>query len=123
MANRTVNSGYSFVSGMLSLNGFRAVYLSSSTLSNYNTVGARGENSIIKKVPVNADFGYQIIDLMVSDHDYLSVERMTWSTSDFQVKDVKGNLVPFRGSPISFTIKFIQLDNWYTFYRNSTDTL
>ena len=110
IANRTSNSGYSFISGMLSLNGFRAVYLSSSTLSNYNTVGARGENSIIKKVPVNADFGYQIIDQMVSDHDYLSVERMTLSTIDFQVKDVKGNLVPFRGSPISFTIKFSQHD-------------
>ena len=110
IANRKSNSGFSFFSGMLSLNGFRAVYLSSSTLSNYNTVGARGENSIIKKVPVNADFGYQIIDQMVSDHDYLSVERMTLSTIDFQVKDVKGNLVPFRGSPISFTIKFSQQD-------------
>ena len=110
IANRTSNSGFSFFSGMLSLNGSRAVYLSSSTLSNYNTVGARGENSIIKKVPVNADFGYQIIDQMVSDHDYLSVERMTLSTIDFQVKDVKGNLVPFRGSPISFTIKFSQQD-------------
>ena len=110
LANRTSNSGFSFVSGMLSLNGFRAVYISSSTLSNYNTVGARGENNIIKKVPVNADFGYQVIDQMVSDHDYLSVERMTLSTIDFQVKDVKGNLIPFKGSPISFTIKFSQLD-------------
>ena len=110
LANRTSNSGFSFVSGMLSLNGFRAVYISSSTLSNYNTVGARGENNIIKKVPVNADFGYQVIDQMVSDHDYLSVERMTLGTIDFQVKDVKGNLIPFKGSPISFTIKFSQLD-------------
>ena len=110
LANRTSNSGFSFVSGMLSLNGFRAVYISSSTLSNYNTVGARGENNIIKKVPVNADFGYQVIDQMVSDHDYLSVERMTLGTIDFQVKDVKGNFIPFKGSPISFTIKFSQLD-------------
>ena len=110
IANRTSNSGFSFVSGMLSLNGFRAVYISSSTLSNYNTVGARGENNIIKKVPVNADFGYQVIDQMVSDHDYLSVERMTLGTIDFQVKDVKGNFIPFKGSPISFTIKFSQLD-------------
>ena len=110
IANRTSNSGFSFVSGMLSLNGFRAVYISSSTLSNYNTVGARGENNIIKKVPVNADFGYQVIDQMVSDHDYLSVERMTLSTIDFQVKDVKGNFIPFKGSPISFTIKFSQFD-------------
>ncbi len=48
---------------------------------------------------------------MVSDHDFLSVERMTLSTIDFQVKDVKGNLVPFHGSPISFTIKFSLQDS------------
>ena len=106
LANRTVNSGYSFVSGMLSLNGFRAVYISSSTLSNYNTVGAKGENNIIKKIPVSSDFGYQIIDQMVSDHDFLSVERMTLSTIDFQIRDTKGNIVPLRGSPVSLTIKF-----------------
>jgi hypothetical protein len=106
IANRRVNSGYSLVSGMLSLSGFRAVYITSSTLSNYNTVGARGENTIIKKVPVSSDFGYQIIDQMVSDHDFLSVERMTLSTIDFQIRDTKGNLVPLRGSPMSLTIKF-----------------
>ena len=97
---------YSFVSGVLSLNGFGAVYIGSSTLSNYNTIGANGENNIIKKVPISSDFGYQIIDQMVSDHDFLPVERMTLNTVDFQVKDVKGNIVPFHGSPISFTIKF-----------------
>jgi hypothetical protein len=111
LANRTVNSGYSFVSGMLSLNGFRAVYISSSALSNYNTMGPKGENNIIQKGPVSADFGYQVIDQMVSDHDFLSVERMTLSTIDFQIKDVKGNIVPLKGSPMSLTIKFsLQMD-------------
>ena len=96
---------------MLSLNGFRAVYMSSSTLSNYNTIGAKGENNIIKKIPTSADFGYQIIDQMVSDHDFLSVERMTLSTIDFQIRDTKGNLVPLHGSPCSFTVKFSLQDN------------
>ena len=80
--------------------------MSSSTLSSYNTIGAKGENNIIKKIPTSADFGYQIIDQMVSDHDYLSVERMTLNTIDFQIRDTKGNLIPFHGSPCSFTIKF-----------------
>ena len=43
---------------------------------------------------------------MVSDHDFLSVERMTLSSIDFQIRDTKGNIVPLKGSPISFTIKF-----------------
>ena len=102
----TPNSGYSLVSGMLSLNGFRAVYLSSSTLSNYNTIGAKGESNIIRKIASSADFGYQIIDQMVSDHDFLPVGNISLNTIDFQVKDVKGNYIPFRGSHISFTIKF-----------------
>ena len=96
---------------MLSLNGIRAVYMSSSTLSNYITIGAKGENNIIKKIPTSADFGYQIIDQMVSDHDFLSVERMTLSTIDFQIRDTKGNVVPLHGSPCSFTIKFSLRDN------------
>ena len=106
ITNRTANDGTTFVSGMLNLNGFRAVYISSSTLSNYNTLGPRGENNIIKKVPVNADFGYICIDQHVSDHDFLPVERMTLNTIDFQVRDVKGDIIPFHGSPISFTIVF-----------------
>ena len=106
ITNKVVNSGTTFVSGMLNLNGFRALYISSSTLSSYNTLGAKGENNIIKKVPVNADFGYICVDQHVSDHDFLPVERMTLNTIDFQVRDVRGNLVPFHGSPISFTIVF-----------------
>jgi hypothetical protein len=106
ITNRIANNNTSFVSGMLNLNGFRAVYISSSTLSNYNTLGPKGENNIIKKIPVNADFGYVCIDQHVSDHDFLPVERMTLNTIDFQVKDVKGDIIPFHGSPISFTIVF-----------------
>ena len=106
ITNRIANNDTSFVSGMLNLNGFRAVYISSSTMSNYNTLGPKGENNIIKKIPVNADFGYVCIDQHVSDHDFLPVERMTLNTIDFQVKDVKGDIIPFHGSPISFTIVF-----------------
>ena len=109
ITNRRINTqvgGAPFVSGMLNLNGFRALYISSSTLSNYNTLGPKGENNIIKKIPVNADFGYICVDQHVSDHDFLPVERMTLNTVDFQVRDVRGNLVPFHGSPISFTIVF-----------------
>ena len=81
-------------------------FISSSTLSNFNTIGARGESNIIKKIPANADFGYICIDQHVSDHDYLPVERMTLNTIYFQIKDVKGNKINFHGSPISFTIVF-----------------
>jgi len=95
-----------WVSGMLNLQGFRSLYISSSTLSNYDTLGPQGENSIIKKVITNADFGYLIVDQVVSDHDYLHCERMTLNTIDFQIRDVRGNFVPLHDSPVSFTIVF-----------------
>jgi hypothetical protein len=95
-----------WTSGMLNLQGFRAVYISSSTLTNYNVLGPRNENNIIKKVLTSSDFGYSIIDEIVSDHDYLDCSRMTVTSIDFQVKDCKGNLIPFHDSPVSFCIVF-----------------
>jgi hypothetical protein len=91
---------------MLNLQGFRSLYISSSTLSNYDTLGPRGENSIIKKVITNADFGYLIVDQSVSGHDYLGCSRMTLNSIDFQIRDVKGDLIPLHDSPVSFTIVF-----------------
>ena len=95
-----------WISGMINLQGFRSVYISSSTMCSYNTLGPQGEQNIIKKISTNADFGYLIIDHVVSDHDYLSCERMTLNTISFQIRDVKGNLIPFHDSPVSFTIVF-----------------
>ena len=93
-------------SGMLNLQGFRGLYISSSTLSNYDTLGPLGENSIVKKIITNADFGYLVIDQSVSAHDYLGCARMTLNTIDFQIRDVKGNFIPLHDSPVSFTIVF-----------------
>jgi hypothetical protein len=93
-------------SGMLNLQGFRSLYISSSTLSNYDTLGPLGENTIIKKIITNADFGYLVIDQSVSAHDYLGCARMTLNTIDFQIRDVRGNFIPLHDSPVSFTIVF-----------------
>ena len=109
ITNRTINYCSQinpFISGCLNLQGFRSVYISSSSLSNYNTLGARGENSIIKKVITSSDFGYLIVSELESDHDYLDCSRMTLNTIDFQLTDVKGNIIPFHDSPVSFTIVF-----------------
>ena len=95
-----------FISGMINLSGFRSIYLTSSTLSNFNTLGAKGENNIIKKIVTASDFGYLIVSDLESDHDYLECSRMTLNTIDFQLQDVKGNMIPLHDSPVSFTIVF-----------------
>ena len=104
--NKLNNSTSPFISGCLNLQGFRSVYLSSSNLSNFNTLGAQGENSIIKKIITTSDFGYLIVSELESDHDYLDCSRMTLNTIDFQIRDVKGNFIPFHDNPVSFTIVF-----------------
>jgi hypothetical protein len=93
-------------SGCVNLQGFRAVYIQSSTLSNYNTLGARGENNIIKKVSTTSDFGYLIVTDATTDHDFLPCDKMTLCTIDFRITDVKGNEIPFHDSPVSFNIVF-----------------
>ena len=107
ITNRTsyfCTSTIPFISGCLNLQGFRSVYLTSSNLSNFNTLGARGENNIIKKIVTSSDFGYLIVSDMETDHDYLDCSRMSLNTIDFQLQDVKGNLIPLHDSPVSFTI-------------------
>jgi hypothetical protein len=109
ITNRTVNFNNSispFVSGMLNLQGFRAVYISSSTLSNYDTLGPQGEQNIIRKIPTTSDFGYLIIDSHASDHNWLECSKMSLKTIDFQLKDAKGDFINFRDSPVSFTVVF-----------------
>jgi hypothetical protein len=97
-----------FISGMINLSGFRSLYISSSSLTNFNTLGPKGELNIIKKVVTSSDFGYLIVDDLASDHDFLDVSRMTLNTIDFQIKDVRGNIVPLHNSPVSFVIVFSQ---------------
>ena len=107
ITNRTPSrTDLTWTSGCVNLQGFRAVYISSSNLSNYNTLGSKGEVDIIKKISTTSDFGYLIIEQGVTHDDYLSCERMTLNTIDFRICDVKGNEIPFHDSPVSFTIYF-----------------
>jgi hypothetical protein len=109
ITNREINYNNSiapFVSGGLNLQGFRSIYISSSNLSNFNTLGARGENDIIKKVITTSDFGYLIVSELETDHDYLDCSRMSLNTIDFRLSDVKGHIIPLHSNPVSFTIVF-----------------
>ena len=88
---------------------FRNIYLTSPNLSSFSTIGARGENNIIKKIPITSDFGYLIVDSITSDHDWLDCSGITLNNVEFVLKDVKGNDVPLHGSHVSFSIVFSRL--------------
>ena len=46
-------------------------------LDYFNSIGVRGESTIIKKVPVSSSFGHLIIDSVVPPHDKMDVSRQT----------------------------------------------
>ena len=107
MWNDTTNP---FISGPLALQPIRNIYISSPNLGNFNTLGPRGESSIIKKVPVTADYNQMIFDQVMAGNDFLDCSRQTLKTIEFHFKDVNGNLIPFHGSNVSFSIIFDQLN-------------
>ena len=67
--------GTSFETGFIDLPNVHNIYIHSSNLGHYSSIGVRGENTIIKKVPVSSSFGYLIMDSVVAPHDKIDVSR------------------------------------------------
>lgn len=95
-----------YTSNFLNLSLVNNIYISSPNLGSYSTLGARGESNILKKVPVSGSYGCMIVDSFTSNHDFLDCSDQCLSTIEFNLKDVKGNLIPLHGSNVSFSIVF-----------------
>ena len=59
----------SFETCFIDLLNVHSIYIHSTNLGHYNSIGVRSENTIIKKVPVSSSFGYLIMDSIVAPHD------------------------------------------------------
>ena len=103
-----VNSEYhrSYASGFIDLLRVHNIYIHSEHIGNYNTIGVRGENSIITKVPVSSSLGYLIIDSVVAPHDKIDVSRQTIQTIHFTLRYVHGNVITLHGANISLSLIF-----------------
>jgi hypothetical protein len=95
-----------YKSGFLNFQGINNIYLSSPNLGSFMTLGPRGDQTIIKKIPVSSEFGYMIIDRSYSQHDYLECGKTTIRTLEFNLKDSKGRFVPLHNANISFSLVF-----------------
>ena len=62
-------------SGFIDLLSVHNVYLHCPNLGHFNSIGVRGENAIIKQVPVSSPFGYLVIDSVVAPHGKIDVSR------------------------------------------------
>ena len=86
------------------------VYLHCPNLGHFNSIGVRGENTIIKKVHVSSSFGYSIIDSAVAPHDKIDVSRQLIKTVQFSLRDVYGSVINLHGAAISFSLVYVTID-------------
>ena len=93
-----------FETGFIDLLNVHNIYIHCPNIGHYNCVGVRGENSIVKKVPVSSSFGYLILDSVVAPHDKIDVSRQTLKTMHFTLKNVHGNIINLHGAHISFSL-------------------
>ena len=100
------NFGTTYESEFIDLLNVHSIYIHCPNLGHYNTVGVRGESSIIKKVPVSSSFGYLILDSVVAPHDKLDVSRQSLKTVHFSLKNVHGNVINLHGSHVSLSLIF-----------------
>ena len=94
-----------FIVNRLVLHPINNIYLTSTNLGSYDTISAFS-NNVIKKVPVNVDYGFMIINELVSVGDYLNCSNATLSTLEFHLRDGRGRIINLYGNYITFSIVF-----------------
>ena len=81
-------------------------------MANYDSVNPEGyPNNTVKKIPLTADYGYLIVDSLMTLNDYLSCSNRTFSQLEFKFTNTAGNILPIYGMNISFTIIFVKLSD------------
>ena len=109
------NAGYNsfnapFTMKYLNLQPIRNMYLHSSTIGSFSTIGLYGCRTIIKKIPVTADFNYMIIDNAMSGNDFVDCSRVTLKQLEFTLLNEDGIVVPLHNANISFSLIFDIMD-------------
>ena len=95
--------------GFINLRSIHNIYITSPNLGAFDTLGPRGEQNIIKKVPVSSDWGYVIFDSVVSEHDYIDVSKGYFKTIELALRDVRGNVIDLNKAHWSVSIVFSML--------------
>ena len=99
-----------FVSQYINLQPIRNLYLHCSNIGSYSTIGLYGARTIIKKIPVTADFNYMIIDNQMSGNDFMDCSKVSLKQLEFRLLNEDGKVVPLHGANISFSLVFDIMD-------------
>ena len=91
----------------LNLQPIRNLYLHSPNLGSFQTLGARGEQTIIKKIPVSSNQGEMIFsDYNPGSADMLDCSKQTLRQIEFRLTNVDGIEVPLNSNHCSFSVVF-----------------
>ena len=94
------------VTGYVDLEPIKNIYMYSTNLGTFKTIGCKGEVTIIKKVPVTAGSHQMIFSNVTSSSDWLDCSRQTLKTLQFELKDSNNNNINFHGARVSFSLSF-----------------
>jgi hypothetical protein len=96
----------SFKSGFLNFQPINNIYLHSTNLGNFNSISCDGSQTVIKKIPVTADYGIMIHDQTVLFNDYNDCSYQNLRMLEFQLKTGRGDIIPLHGVNVNFSIVF-----------------
>ena len=86
--------------GFVNLDHINNVYITSPNLGAFDTL-ATFSNNVIKKVPVNAQYGFMVVDQVMSTNDFLNCSRQTLRTLEFHLRDGRGREIDLQGMYIT----------------------
>ena len=97
-----------WTSSYLNLVPFHALYISSSSLTDYRYSAPNSySSSIVKKIPITQQLGGVITDLaMPMSEDYLDVGNKNLKKLDFKITDQSGTVMNLYNIPVEFTLIF-----------------
>jgi hypothetical protein len=94
------------VTGYIDLQPIKNIYMYSTNLGSFSTIGCKGEVTIIKKIPVTANENQMIFSNVTSSSDWLDCSRQTLKTLQFELKDSNDNNLNLHGAHVSFSLSF-----------------
>jgi len=108
--SNSILSEVSPYTGYLDLHNLRSIYITSSSLANYDTSSNFNMSNIIKKIPVRAGYNEIIYDNISGIFDYVGLSKSTISSVDIQLRDTRNNILDLNNAHISFTLIFVNLE-------------
>ena len=92
----------------LDLHTTRNLYIVSSSLANYNVISNFGNDTIVKKISVKANYSQMLFDTADAGYDFMDVSKRTLSRIDIKLIDSFGNVIDLRNNHWSFSLVFQQ---------------